>query len=140
MSDHQPVYIFLPGPVRGKQRPRFVRASGRAYTPTQTVNYEAALRMAGEMAMDGRPLFLGAVSVEIVAYFEIPKSFTKKARASALAGETHPTKKPDADNIFKAAGDALNGIVWRDDAQIVEARFIKRYGPRPGLSIEVSAI
>lgn len=135
----QPVYIFLAGPVKGKGRPRFVRSSGRAYTPSQTVNYEAALRLAGQMAMEGRELFEGAVAVRVRADFEIPKSFTKIARREALDGRKLPTKKPDADNVFKVCGDALNGIVWRDDAQITDAGFSKRYAEKSGLSIEVRA-
>lgn len=134
----QPVYIWLAGTVRGKGRPRFARATGHAYTPEKTVNYEAALRMAAQRAMDGRTLFDGAVRVSIVAQFDIPKSFTKRARADAESGLSRPTKKPDWDNIAKLT-DALNGVVWRDDSQITDATFAKRYGLEPGLAIEVRA-
>ena len=35
--------------------------------------------------------------------------------------EQFPTKKPDADNIIKSIADALNGIAYADDSQIVQA-------------------
>ena len=41
------------------------------------------------------------------------------------------------DNVLKAAGDGLNGIVWRDDAQIASAQIIKLYSETPRLIIEV---
>jgi Holliday junction resolvase RusA-like endonuclease len=31
------------------------------------------------------------------------------------------TGKPDVDNLAKALYDALKGIVWRDDSQIVQS-------------------
>jgi Holliday junction resolvase RusA-like endonuclease len=136
---HEPVYIWLAGPVHGKGRPRFVRATGRAYTPTPTVNYEAALRMAGQMAMNGRAPFDGAVRISIIADFAIPASFSKAKRLAALGNELRPTTKPDFDNIAKCAGDSLNGVVWGDDKQITDATFAKRYSEKPGLSIEVRA-
>ena len=37
------------------------------------------------------------------------------------------------DNILKAAADACNGIVWKDDSQIVTATIEKRYSTTPGL-------
>lgn len=134
----QPVYIWLAGTVRGKGRPRFVRASGRAYTPAQTVSYESALRLMAQMAMDGRPLFTGPVAITVVANFDIPKSYTNKARQAALTQRSKPVKKPDIDNIAKCL-DALNGVVWRDDAQITDAVIRKRFSTDPGLAIEVRA-
>ena len=37
-----------------------------------------------------------------------------------VAGLIHPTKKPDADNIAKIIMDALNGVAYEDDRQVVE--------------------
>jgi Holliday junction resolvase RusA-like endonuclease len=134
-----PVSIWVAGTVRGKGRPRFARKTGHAYTPEQTVNYEARLSLAGKDAVGTRPLLTGPVSVSIIAYFAIPQSFSKAKRAMALSMELVPTTKPDADNIFKLAGDALNGVVWSDDKQITDATFAKRYSDQPGLAIEVRA-
>lgn len=44
-----------------------------------------------------------------------------------LSGQLYPTKKPDWDNVGKIICDALNGIAYRDDAQIVFAAVSKSY-------------
>lgn len=134
----QPIVISLPGIPRGKGRPRFVRATGRAYTPAETVNYEGALRMAGKAAMRDEPPLDGALAVTMIAEFPVPASWSQKKRAAAISGEVKPTGKPDADNLIKTL-DALNAVVWRDDAQIVNATIIKRYGGNPGVTITVGA-
>ena len=58
----------------------------------------------------------------------VPASYSKKAREACLSGETRPTKKPDVDNILKAFLDAMNGIVYLDDCQVVDLHVKKVYG------------
>jgi Holliday junction resolvase RusA-like endonuclease len=135
----EPVIIELPGVIRGKGRPRFVRSTGRSYTPEQTRSYEAVLKMAAIEAMGDRLPLLGPVRLYMDAVFEPAASMSKKKRAAALIGESHPTKKPDADNIAKLT-DALNGVVWKDDAQVVDLSLRKTFGPRPILRIRVEAL
>jgi Holliday junction resolvase RusA-like endonuclease len=130
------VTIRLAGEPEGKGRPRFDGRSGRAYTPASTRSYEAALRLAAQAEMAGRPLMTGALEVLIVAAFPIPKSFSKAKRTHALVGALRPTKKPDADNLLKSI-DALNGVVWEDDAQVTDATVKKIYAERPELTIKV---
>ena len=50
----EPVFIRLSGEPKGKGRPRFVKQSGRAFTPSATRSYEAALRFAAQEAMARR--------------------------------------------------------------------------------------
>ena len=72
----------------------------------------------------------GAICLRVNAYFSRPKShyFTGK-RSSVLRDNapTYHTNTPDADNILKFVGDALNGIFWRDDKQIAFAKVAKWY-------------
>lgn len=131
-----PIRIELPGPPRGKGRPRFVRATGRTYTPAETASYEGALKLAAQRVMGNRPPLDEALDVLFVAVFPVPASWSRKKREAALAGEIRPTVKPDGDNILKVS-DALNEVVWRDDKSIVEATVQKFYGSRPRLVIEV---
>ena len=130
------VTIVLAGEPRGKGRPRFSRASGMAYTPAATRTYEASLSYVAQQAMDGRAPLQGPVTVQMVARFGIPKSFSAKKRDAALAGSLVPTKRPDADNLAKVL-DGLNRIVFDDDAQVVNLSLQKRYGSLPGLTIVV---
>jgi Holliday junction resolvase RusA-like endonuclease len=132
----QPVIIRLAGEPKGKGRPRFARASGRAFTPAATRSYEAALRYAAQETMGERPLMVGALEILVVANFPVPKSFSKAKRLAALAGEARPTVKPDVDNLLKTI-DALNGVVFEDDKQIVSATVQKFYSDRPDLTIRV---
>lgn len=139
MSPAAPISIELPGVVRGKGRPRFVRATGRTYTDEATVSYENALKFAAVEVMRGRAPIEGPVRVVFRAVFAIPDSWPKKRRALAEAGLSYPTKKPDGDNILKLC-DALNAVVWRDDAQVVVATVEKVFGPVPKLIVEVEEI
>ena len=135
-------HFDVPGTPRGKQRPRVVRQNGRtiSFTPEQTVTYENLVRWCyktaeGKRFPDDMPL-----KVTIHAFFEIPKSASKKKRAQMLDGELRPTKKPDADNIAKIICDALNGIAYRDDAQVVTCIINKRYSEEPSVSVEIEEI
>lgn len=77
----------------------------------------------------------GPVYSYIYAEFPIPKSWSKKKRAAALAGEIRP-KKPDADNIEKIVWDSCNGIIYLDDGQICEWAGNKVYGENPRVEVE----
>lgn len=101
------------GKVRGKGRPRFTRG-GHAYTPKGTRDYEMAIREAYENA-PGRPPepFSGPIAVCINTYRQLPKSTPKSVLSEP---DTH---KPDIDNVAKIVLDALNGVAWEDDAQVV---------------------
>lgn len=127
------IEIYLAGEPVGKGRPRFVKATGRAFTPEKTVRFEDRLAMAAQLAMNGRPLLEGPLDVHVKIAMSIPASKPKKWQADALAGVIRPTKKPDADNFAKML-DACNLIVWADDAQIVELRVSKTYSTNPSFT------
>jgi Holliday junction resolvase RusA-like endonuclease len=132
------VTIVLAGPPMGKERVRMTRA-GHAYTPERTVNYESRLALAAQQTMNGRALFDGPLEVEIVAFMTIPESKSKKWKADALSGVLRPTKKPDYDNFAKIC-DALNLVVWIDDAQVVDGRIRKFYSAAPRMEITVRSL
>jgi len=124
------VHVILAGQPVGKGRPRFTRA-GRTYTPAKTKEYEEKLRSAARAAMkelDRDPTEMPC-RVVILAQFEIPKSWPKYKKQAALTGEgNYRPGKPDIDNIAKAALDAMNGIVFKDDALVYKIEVEKRYG------------
>lgn len=74
---------------------------------------------------------MGPVSLDVVIARAVPLSWSKAKRARALNGELKPTGKPDLDNCIKLLCDALNGVAWQDDAQIVALSVRKRYGEQP---------
>ena len=133
------ITVVLAGPPKGKGRPRFSRKSGVAFTPAETRSYEGALRYAAQQTMGAKSPLEGALDISIVANFPVPESWSKRKKAQALSGELRPTGKPDFDNLAKTV-DALNQIVWRDDAQVVESRIRKFYSDRPALIVMVRAL
>src|SRR5215471_1959229 len=130
------IRITLPGEPQGKERPRF--GHGRIYTPAKTRAYETALALAAKVAMRHRAPLKGPLYVELNAVFAVPSSWPSHRCEVALAGEVKPIGKPDVDNILKMI-DGLAGIVFVNDAQIVQAFVQKRYGESPMLSIEVGS-
>ena len=121
-----------------KGRPRFVVRGGfaRAYTPAKTRNYADLIASEAMVVMAGRKPLEGALKVSVVAFFPVTKSTNKTNRALMLSGQMHHIKKPDCDNIGKQI-DALNGIAWLDDSQIVDMRIEKVYSEEPRLLITI---
>jgi Holliday junction resolvase RusA-like endonuclease len=129
------IEIVLLGAPRGKERPRLTK-TGHVYTPQKTRDYEAALKYAAMEAMGDRPPLEGPLQIEMVVKLPIAQSWPKKRQQAARDGLERPTKKPDYDNFAKVV-DALNLIVWVDDAQVVDGRIQKFYSDKPGMWITV---
>ena len=122
------VSFWLRGQPIGKGRPRFTR-QGRAYTPAKTKEYEHRLAAVASDAMidiKQDPITVPC-KLYVLAQFEIPKSWSKKRREAATRGEVSPGR-PDIDNVIKIALDAINGVVFEDDAQVDRIIATKRYG------------
>lgn len=54
-----------------------------------------------------------------------------------IDGKIYPLVKPDIDNCIKSIMDALNGVAYKDDKQVVLVRSIKRYGEHPQTIIDI---
>lgn len=136
------IEFTVPGVPVGKGRPRATAESGKArmYTPAKTARYESTAALFASHAMSGRPPFTGPMCVFMDIVLPVPESWSKRRQAAALAGQEWPTKKPDMDNVVKGIFDALNGIVWKDDVQVVALNVGKVYGPTPGVAVRVRPI
>jgi Holliday junction resolvase RusA-like endonuclease len=135
----QPVTIFLAGTPQGKGRARAFRRGSFIghYTPEKTRSYEGMIRSAAMDAMAGRMPFEEPVELTMRAIFAVPVSWSKRQKARAILHEIKPAKKPDYDNILKAWSDAMNTVVFRDDALIVRVEFEKVYGHQPVVVVTV---
>jgi len=122
------VEIEVSGQPQGKGRPRFTR-TGKAYTPDKTREYESRIQAAAWKAMQEAKLEPTErfVSVEIIAFMEIPKSWSKVKRMEAGYGALQHTTKPDLDNIVKAALDGMEGAVYVSDKQVTSIKARKMY-------------
>ena len=81
--------------------------------------------------------YTGAVKVEVIEYRKIPKSWSKIKQMAARANKIRPVSRPDTDNILKIVKDALNGVLWKDDAQVVSDKVEKFYSQEPRLVVSV---
>lgn len=127
----------VPGLVRGKGRPRFVATprGGRTYTDAQTASYENLVKMCAKAA--GARIIEGPIEMHIAVFMHVPQSISKKRRQAMLDGIEVPTKKPDLSNILKAIEDALNGIAYPDDCNIVALSMTKHYAVEPRVDVTV---
>ena len=135
------IEFTVPGEPAGKGRPKFTR-SGHTYTPKETVNYETMVKLAYRQKYPGvKPVEKDVpLLATIVAYYKIPASVSNKKRQAMLEGKIRPTKTPDWDNIGKIVCDALNGIAYYDDCQIVDSSVKKFYSDTPRVEVEMEAI
>ena len=131
--------IIIPGKPMGKQRPRILK-TGIAYTPKQTVNYETFVKMLYLEKYAGVKPFEGPVAVEIVALYQIPRSANKRRKEAMRRGAIKPTVRPDVDNILKIVTDALNGVAYLDDKQIIECSVNKCYAEAPAVLVTISEL
>ena len=123
-----------------KGRPRFKRVGNfvQTYTPNKTATWEETVKQAAKNAMGSTDLLETPVTMALYFRLPMPQSWSKKRKEGALKGLEAPTKKPDWDNLGKAVSDALNGVIFKDDSQIVSAHVKKTYSAVPGVDIYVS--
>lgn len=105
-----------------RARARIVTPKGRKpfiqhYTPAETVKFEKRVKALAAKHWHGEPS-LRPIELQITVHTEIPDSWPAWKREAASKQQIVPTAKPDLDNVVKAISDALNGVCYRDDAQI----------------------
>ncbi|MEG0409311.1 MAG: RusA family crossover junction endodeoxyribonuclease [Bacilli bacterium] len=128
------------GIPKGKGRPKFTRQGNfvRAYTPKETLSYEQLVKFSYlEACNNNSQVLVGEVSMSIDAYFQIPKSTSKKLKKIMIEEEKYHIKKPDIDNIIKSILDGLNGVAFADDNQVCRIMATKRYAEVPRVEIEI---
>lgn len=91
---------------------------------------DAAREALDEVGPDGL-LSVGPLDVSMTFYLARPKGHYGTGRNAALlkpSAPPFPAVKPDSLKLARGTEDALTGIVWRDDAQVVDLRVQKLYG------------
>lgn len=135
--------FYVEGKPQGKARARtfYDNRLGKmnSITPEKTKSYEDLIRWSYKAA-GGQYMGEKVLQVHINAYYPIPQSFTKAKKAAADTDDLRPTTKPDCDNIIKVVLDALNGVAYYDDKQVVCVSCNKYYGQRGYLHIAVNKI
>lgn len=131
----------VPGEAVSQGRPRATTVNGRVrmYDPAKSRNYKKHIQsIAGQYAP--AELIEGPIYLKVVIYRKVLKSFSKKKRQEALDGILLPVSKPDVDNYAKTFMDALNGVIWKDDSQVVTLVAEKHYGEEAYSFIEIQTL
>lgn len=101
--------------------------------------YDVKSTAAVEMSRAGHPIVMQPTAVRLTIAFVMPRPVsTPKTRATPLA-----VKKPDLDKLVRAVCDALTGVVYNDDSQVIAMMPTKRIaeiGESPGAHITVEAL
>jgi Holliday junction resolvase RusA-like endonuclease len=117
-----------PAPQGSKTR---LRSGGMREANPNTAPWRSTVTAAANKTMAGRPPLVGPLELRATFAFVRPASHYRSGRH---AGELKPSapayrsSRPDLDKLVRAIGDALTGVVYRDDAQIAIVRAEKHYG------------
>jgi len=128
------VHLRVLATPKPKQRPRMA-PNGNVYTPRETTEYEKLI--AWSYRAKSKLLFRGGVTLEIEFGFAPAKSTKRELAENMISGAVLYTKRPDLDNLVKAVKDALNGIAWIDDCQVVSMVAKKKYAKEEYIDIKI---
>jgi Holliday junction resolvase RusA-like endonuclease len=136
--------IFIPGiPKPGGSKRAFKHRHTDRIIVTDdakgNADWKRDVKVFAHMAHPAPPLD-GPLAVSVVFIMPRPKwhfgtgGNSGKVKSSA---PMHPTTKPDATKLWRSTEDALTGVLWLDDAQVVEQSVKKIYGDTPGAQVTV---
>lgn len=132
------ISIFLESLPEAKKRHRSGIRNNRVvtYDPQKADKIKTKWDVAAKLREKGllKPLE-GPIEIYITSFYPWPKSWSKKRVKAAKESGSYKTSKPDVDNEAKWWLDILNGIAWKDDAQVVQSWSEKRYSDKPGIEI-----
>lgn len=126
--------ITIPGEPTAWARAR--SAGKMRFTPHKQAVAMDVIRFEALRVMRGQSLLDGPLRVQATFVYQWPRSWSQAKRLA----NRWKTSRPDIDNLSKLVGDALNEIVWADDALIVEATISKLYDETPRTTIIVEML
>lgn len=140
------ITFSVPGlPAPGGSKNAFVVA-GKAHLVDDAKNnapWRSVVALAAKTAMGGEPPFDGPLFLEVIFTMLRPKNHYRGGRRGGdltRSAPPFPATKPDATKLIRALEDALTGICWFDDSQVVSQRVDKRYGEEPGAAVNVGRV
>jgi crossover junction endodeoxyribonuclease RusA len=108
-----------------------------------TEPWRATVAARAQAAMAGRQLRSGALRMRVVFVFPRPAAHFGTGRNHGRLKASAPLycrTRPDVDKLLRAIGDALTGLVFRDDAQLVIVQAEKHYGEPPHAFVVVEEL
>lgn len=154
-----PIEFFVPGQARpaGSKRAFALRRRDGSFitrangSPIINVvddsgkdgtNWRSDVKRFARDAYDGPPL-TGPLRLRLQFIFARPKGHFGTGRNAGVLKDSapdFPTGAPDATKVTRAVEDALNGLAWHDDAQIVRQEIAKDYGKTPGVIVRIDPV
>lgn len=143
------IQFFVPGaPVtKGSWRPIRTR-TGRVFLahdkPREYESWVGTIRQYAQA--HGVKILDGPVACMLIFLLSRPQAHYGKSKGVKVVKTTappYPAKKPDADKLARLVLDALTGMAWTDDAQVIQLHVQKRYHPMdagPGCIISILAM
>lgn len=121
------------------KRPRFNGKSKHVFEDSKVKDYKAKVIEAFEES--GGKVYEKDVPLRmsIRFYLSVPKSASERKKEK-LISDFFPTKRPDNDNLYKGIADALNGIAYYDDSQIVITHIHKLWSINPRAEISIGEV
>lgn len=108
--------------IKGKARITSANAKLKPYRENVRTHAGQAVWDTGFWSsFHGDPYFAKHLPVRLTVEFTFRKPYSVKNRLQ-------PVVKPDLDKLVRATGDALTGVIYHDDAQVVEITARKLYG------------
>ena len=137
----------IPAPGGSKRFVGMSKRTGRAILidagGKKNTNWKKIVAHIGKDAWGNRPLLTQALSLQVIFFMPRPKCHYRTGKNAHLLREdalARPVTKPDTTKLLRSTEDALTGILWADDAQIVEQHASKHYGQTPGATIILEAV
>ena len=138
------ISFTVPGAaVPSRRRTHIIAGHVGSYQTRETAEYRNLVRLVASEAARSHGLaepWRGAVELDWCVVRPVPASWSGKRRMAALADDICAVSRPDLDNLSKLIQDAMTGVIYRDDAQIVRAAQRKCFGTNPVLSVVVMLI
>ena len=125
--------------VPGEPKPWQVWVRMSAPTPgyLEFKAYQATIQAKCLEAWGTKPLIETAVEISLVFIKSYPKNLPKKEASRERRLREALVRKPDLDNMVKAAIDGVKGTVLKDDTVVTQLSAEKRFGPEPMTVITV---
>lgn len=123
------------GAVRMTHYSKYVDDRAKRY-----LDYKAVLQKHIKQYMkDSNDYIINDLPVMVTIEFNFlpPKSYSKSKLKQVIDGRLMYTKKPDIDNLVKGVMDAMNGLVYKDDNQVISINAIKKYSTMNYINIKV---
>lgn len=136
------ITFFVPGKAQPGGSKRFYGKGRVVDDNPKAANWKNLVALVARQETDGT-LLHGPLSVTCIFHIVRPKNHYRTGKNAHILRDDappYPITKPDATKLWRSTEDALTGVIWNDDAQVVEQIISKIYSPTPGAHIAIEPI